>query len=255
MILNVASFNIKNNQDNRNGGLRKDGLDNIQIISNVIKDEKIDIIGTQELTINITSRLKNFLKGYKFYGKYRYGNKLFLRMPFNENNQIITNQKVIYSHTKHLPFLPKSFKVFKEIIFKQSFAPRIATIILIELKNKERIIVINTHLETRIHDLQVKQLKELEKMVTKYSKKYPVILTGDFNLEFKDEIFKKFVNNLKELGIIKIEINNSTWKSKSGYGKEEDHIFIPNYFEVKSIKLIDSLSASDHYGVVAKIKL
>ena len=72
------------------------------------------------------------------------------------------------------------------------------------------------------------------------------LLTQEFSdISLVNNIIEQIASGENTLNIIASKIGE----------KEEDHIFIPNYFEVKGIKLIDSLSASDHYGVVAKIKL
>ena len=70
MNLKIASFNIKNDE-------KANKEKNANILINIIKKEKIDILGTQELTKEYEETLKKKLPDYKFYGKYRYGNGIF----------------------------------------------------------------------------------------------------------------------------------------------------------------------------------
>ena len=89
--LKIGSFNTKDNSINRKGGMREDGISNADILANQIKENAFDLLGTQELTIKYVNELALRLNGYKFYGSYRYGN-LLTKIPFNENNNIITNK-------------------------------------------------------------------------------------------------------------------------------------------------------------------
>lgn len=115
--LKIGSFNTKDSYINRNGGLRFDGKSNADIVSSIIKDNSFDILGTQELTIKYVNELALRLENYKFYGNYRYGN-LFTKIPYNENNNIITNINVKSKETVWLPWVADNSQIYKDLLQK-----------------------------------------------------------------------------------------------------------------------------------------
>ena len=242
--MRIGSFNIKDDYINRKGGIRKNGTSNSLIVSNIILKNNFDIIGCQELTYKFKKLMKKKLSDYKFYGNYRFGN-LFARLPYNENNNIITNKKVIFKKTYKLPMFPKKFDDLKVLIKKHALLPRIATLVIFEY-NDELICIINTHLNNRIPDIREKQLKKLIKIIDIYYKKYPIIITGDFNMEASVKIFKDFINNLEKYNLKHVDFIKNTFRNNEGVNYSLDHIFIPNYWKVKYTKIINSKGSSDH---------
>ena len=107
-LLKVGSFNMKDNGINRNGGIREDGTSNAKYVANIIKEKEFDLLGTQELTIKYVNELALELHNYQFLGSYRYGNALKF-LPYNENNNILTNQKVLETNTIWLPWIANNF--------------------------------------------------------------------------------------------------------------------------------------------------
>lgn len=156
MNLKIASFNIKNGEKSKKEK-------NANILVNIIKKEKIDILGTQELTKEYEKTLKQKLTNYKFYGKYRYGNGILSKFKYNENNIIITNKIVRFNKTIWLPWLANNFKDLKNSIINKSITPRIVTMITISDKELGKIIVFNTHLDYKIHSIKKRQLEKLKK--------------------------------------------------------------------------------------------
>lgn len=246
--LKIGSFNTKDNATNRKGGMREDGISNADILANKIKENEFDLIGTQELTIKYVNELVIRLKDYKFYGSYRYGN-LLTKIPFNENNNIITSKNVVSQNTIWLPWIANNFSDFKDSITKMSIMPRIATIVIIKDQNNSEICMINTHLDYQIPSIQKRQLQALKQVVEKYSMKYPIILTGDFNMEINDQNFNDFILDIKDKNLKRVEINESTWYDKNGNGKTLDHIFLPNDWDIQNAGIIDLKGASDHKGI------
>ena len=250
----IGSFNTKDNAINRNGGIREDGTDNAKILAQKIKEKNFDILGTQELTIKYTTRLKQLLPHYKFCGDYRYGNML-INMPYNENNQIITKQNILDTQTIWLPFVAHNLKDLKTSISKTSIMPRIATIAITENNDGQKICTINTHLDYQVPSIQIRQLKALSKIVRTYSAQYPIILTGDFNMELKEEHFNDFVHSMEKENIKRVEISKNTWYPKEGNGKTEDHIFIPKNWIVEDCGVIQDEEMgelSDHKAIYVK---
>lgn len=246
--LKIGSFNTKDNATNRKGGMREDGISNADILASQIKGNEFDLIGTQELTIKYVNELVIRLKDYKFYGSYRYGN-LLTKIPFNENNNIITSKNVVSQNTIWLPWIANNFSDFKDSITKMSIMPRIATIVIIKDQNNSEICMINTHLDYQIPSIQKRQLQALKQVVEKYSMKYPIILTGDFNMEINDQNFNDFILDIKDKNLKRVEINESTWYDKNGNGKTLDHIFLPNDWDIQNAGIIDLKGASDHKGI------
>jgi endonuclease/exonuclease/phosphatase family metal-dependent hydrolase len=259
-VLKIGTLNLRNDEINRKGGLRSDGENNAEIIANLIEEENFDILGTQELTRKYKKEIKKYLKTYKFYGGYRYGSNLIsknikLINDYNENNNIITKCKVKYKKTKLLPFIPFNIKELINGLKKKKIFPRIVTILLIENKDNKIICTINTHLDFKIPSLQEKQLKKLKKIIKKYINKYPVILTGDFNMEISSDNFNNFIEELKLLGLKRVEINEKTNAKKFKTKTAIDHVFIPNNFKVinKGTKTINNVT--DHKEVFVEVEI
>lgn len=246
--LKIGSFNTKNNSINSKGGRREDGVSNADILANQIKENEFDLLGTQELTIKYVNELASRLKSYQFYGHYRYGN-LLTQIPFNENNNIITNKDVVSQSTIWLPWVANNFPDLKNSITKMSIMPRIATIVIINDQIHGKICMINTHLDYQIPSIQIRQLQALKKIIEKYYSKYPIILTGDFNMEIEDKKFNNFISDLKDYDMKRVGINESTWYDKNGTGKTLDHIFLPTDWNIQNAGIIDLKGTSDHKGI------
>lgn len=240
-IIKIGSLNIQNSVINRkNKKLSK-------ILSDNIINEQFDIIGTQELTKTITKSMKKLVNPYKIFGKHRFGNTLLINLIpfisyFNENNSIITRLNVIKTKTIRLPWNFNSI-------------PRIATIIISKLNDKDSICIINTHLDHHSKSVKIKQLEYLEKVIHKYANKYHIILTGDFNSTVKNKHFNKLMVTLDKLEIYRIPIDTS---SHINHADPIDHIFVSKTFEVLEKGIIENQilnSITDHKGIYAKIKL
>lgn len=252
--LKIGSFNTKDNNTNRHGGIRVDGISNADILASQIKENQFDLLGTQELTIKYVNELVLRLGNYKFYGGYRYGNVL-LKMPYNENNNIITNKNVLFEETVWLPWIPNNFKDLKMSITKMSIMPRIATIIVVQDESFGKICMINTHLDYQVPSVQIRQLSSLKKLVEKYQQQYPVILTGDFNMEIGDKKFDKFISDMKNNGIFHVQTDKNTYCGKNGDGKIIDHIFIPQNWNVENVGVLDSNGTSDHKAIYVETSI
>lgn len=170
-------------------------------------------------------------------GEYRYLLKLIFIM-INEKNSIITNHNIIEYKTYYLPFLPSYFK-------------RIVTHAVIEYEGKE-ISIYNTHLEVKNKKVKEKQLNKIYSIIKEDNR--PKILMGDFNLKSNNPLFINFINSLEKLEIKRINFNEKTYKNSKD-NKEIGHIFISNDFKLINKKVIKNLQVSDHYPLLAEIKL
>ncbi len=257
--IKIGTINLQNNKVNRKGGLKEDGTDTSKLVAQHIEEEQFDILGTQELTRNFVNNIASKLVNYKLYGNYRYGNSLLARKipfinDFNENNNIVTSNGVIEEKTKLLPFIPTNIFDLKTAIFKASIMPRIVTIIVTKDSNGNMLCAINTHLDYEIPSVQIKQLNFLKGIIEQYSKKYPIVLTGDFNMEIGTEHFDKFNSELNELGLKRVEVNDKTNADKFPNKTAIDHIFIPKNWDVVNKGIKEIKNVTDHKEVYAEIR-
>ena len=218
----VSTFNIQNDykryKDNKS-----------KTIYNYIINNKIDIIGLQELPKMYYKELKQLLNNYLIVGKYR--NKIKFILPKgNEMNPIITKYPVIDYKTYYLPSFPSKYK-------------RILTWVLIKYNNEE-ISIYNTHLEINNNKIKEKQINKIINILIKDKRKK--ILMGDFNMQKDDILFSTLINNLSNMK--RIIIDNFTYKNKT-----IDHILISKDLNYKNNHIIKDLNISDHYPLITEI--
>ena len=210
----------------------------------IIKDNKPDIIGTQEMTYKAFKRLNLLLKQnnlkYNFYGESRKRNNRI----FDEYNTILVRDgiKVIDSYTYSLsntPIIPKSK-------FPNDKFPRIMTYI-----ETSYYYVYNTHLTNKVDENKFLQLKCITKLLKRDK---PVIIIGDFNLgvnRLKDFCLKNnLIDTTKEIG--------NTFESKDKK-YHLDHILVDSYVGYKNVvKYTDKYKKkriSDHYPISVEIEI
>ncbi len=255
--MKVLCVNCQNNAVNQRGGLSKSGYDYCQMLANHIIDGEYDIVGSQEMSMNFTNHLKSFLTNYNFYGKYRSNFKILgLIFPkirnYSENNKIMIKDEVLNEKTIYLPFIPSNIKEIYKGLKKGSLMRRIASCALVNSKELGKIYVINTHLDYYIGSVQKKQLKKLYKHIYIKSMTYPIILTGDFNLEVGNPIFDEFITKLEYIGIKRVPINDKTNAKKYRNKTAIDHIFLSNKFKINSYGRVNDENlreVTDHHPI------
>ena len=253
MKLRIGTLNCQNNEENRD--MRND---NAHTLANHITNEKYDILGTQELTINFTNGVSKFLNDYFVYGKFQYGKgilgtKLPLIKDYNQGNQIITRFKCKMSKTFTMPFIPNKFSDIKKALKKGSLTKRMLTVAQVEIDG-QNVYILNTHLDYYIYSVQQRQLNYLYNKILKYMKDGYIVLMGDFNLDLEEEIFINFINKLKDIGINRVPMNKKTNASKYSQESAIDHIFISKEFKIieyDSIKDLDDIT--DHKAVYVDV--
>ena len=223
-MIKICSYNIKNNFFKHK--------DKTKDIISFINKYEIDIFGVQEYLFKDAKKFN--LENYKCVGKGRLVRKNSI---FNEACSIITRFDIL----KH--------KVYKLPWFFTTF-PRIMNEIVVKYKNKEYLII-NTHLDYLHKISQKRQLNYILNHI-KNIKFKNVILMGDFNLDLNSIIFKKFIIELKTIGINRVDINEKTFKLLN---KPIDHIFVSSNLNVISSKVIidNDLAISDHYPLYIEI--
>ena len=260
--MKVMSINCQNNAVNRQGGRGLEGYDYSLMLANHIIDNEYDLVGTQEMSYRFTEKLKSYLPNYLFSGKYRNKLAIFKKLipklqGLIENNNVISKDQVMYEKTFTLPWFPHSFKDIKYAIKRKSLMRRIATVVLINTKELGYIYIVNTHLDYALKSIQERQLEKLYQAINKYRKEYPVILTGDFNMEYMNPIFESFIHKLENIGIKRVPIDDKTDALKYRHKSAIDHIFIPSEYEVMdsgTVKDENIRGVTDHLAVYVEFK-
>ena len=229
-MITITTFNIQNDIMNYS----KEKVDEI---FQYLKDYHIDIFNLQEVYSRLEKDFNQEIHkiGYQSYGNYRFFLKRFLNR-FNEKTPIITNQKILSYKTYHLPFLP-------------SYTKRVMTKVVMKIEGRV-VSVYNTHLDVQYEFVKKRQLKKIVSILEKDHN--PIILTGDFNLKTNKIIFQEFIEKLKGLHLVHVDIHEKTWKP-SQYHRAIDHIFLSYEFQVIDKKLITNLSISDHYPILLNV--
>ena len=245
--MKIASFNIKHRIFRNNQVISKNVLD-------VINNNKIDILCTQEIPRGLARAFKKYMPGFTINGDSRYHHYL-KSLPFNEKNPIITKNEVIETKTVRYKNRIKNIKEFFKYLKHIPIIPRIATIVIVKIKDDKDICVINTHLDYKLSIIQKKQLDHLLKIIEEYKNKYDIVITGDFNMDISDKHFSLFIESLKETNIDMVKTKGYTWRNKKGKEKILDYIFISSHLEVNRFGIIKSNDLSDHEIIYVDISI
>ena len=252
----VISYNIRYN--NPNDGINH--WDNRkQTILDFIIEENPDFAGFQEVTHSQLEFLSSNLIDYDYVGVGRDdGNQKGEYSPIFFNSKRFS---FIEGNTFWLSETPNSVSVGWDASME-----RICTYGLFEERSlKRKIFVFNTHFD-HIGELArknsaillIKKIKELN------VNKYPVILTGDFNLDSFSETIKllqtEFIDSNKN-----IKAENKFYGTYTGFKlkavepRRIDYIFFKNLILKSSshihLKTKKKLWASDHHPVLSLFKL
>ncbi|MBK5720527.1 endonuclease/exonuclease/phosphatase family protein [Dysgonomonas sp. Marseille-P4677] len=259
--LNVMSFNIRLDHagDSLNSWqYRKD------VAGKIIKDNDIDVLGTQEVLLNQLNDLKERLPEYTAIGVGRDDGK-----EAGEFSAIFY-KKDKFTEVKSGNFwLSETPDIAGSKGWDASYV-RVATwAILKDKESTNKFLIINTHLDNdgllaRIEggNLLLEKAKELGKDI-------PVILTGDFNDTPDSETIKNITNTnsskyFKNSRTIAAEVSGTDWTFHDfGRLAEDerpclDYIFVSNRASVSNFQVLaDSINGiyiSDHKAIMATIQ-
>lgn len=260
--LNVMSFNIRyDNPDDslNNWQYRKD------VAAKTIKNQKADIVGTQEVLVNQLNDLKSRLPEYNAIGVGR-----------EDGIEKGEYSAILYKKDR--------FKEIKSGYFWLSETPevagskgwdgaceRIATwAILEDISSKKQLFFINTHLDHVGKIARQEGVTLLLSRANALANGLPIIMTGDFNATPESDVIKHVtdVNSPEHLihsKDIAVEKSGTDW-TFHGFGKVpmERREFIDYVFVSKGIKVakhsvlpekLDDTFISDHSVVVAQIEI
>ena len=260
--LNVMSFNIRyDNPDDslNNWQYRKD------VAAKTIKNQKADIVGTQEVLVNQLNDLKSRLPEYNAIGVGR-----------EDGIEKGEYSAILYKKDR--------FKEIKSGYFWLSETPevagskgwdgaceRIATWAIVEdISSKKQLFFINTHLDHVGKIARQEGVTLLLSRANALANGLPIIMTGDFNATPESDVIKHVtdVNSPEHLihsKNIAVEKSGTDW-TFHGFGKVpmERREFIDYVFVSKGIKVakhsvlpekLDDTFISDHSVVVAQIEI
>lgn len=260
--MNIMTYNIRydNSADSLNNWqYRKDAA------AKVIKENDIDVLGTQEVLHNQLIDLKNLLPEYSEIGVGREDGK----------------EKGEYSA---LFYKKDRFDEIRSGYFWLSETPeiagskgwdgaceRIATwAVLKDKKTSKEFFVMNTHLDHVGKIARQEGVNLLLAKANELSNGLPIILTGDFNASPNSDVIKHITNNSIPEHLINSKdiarnISGTDWTfhdfGKLPMEKREiiDYIFVNTPITVNQYKVLDekldSVFLSDHKPVVAQIQI
>jgi len=255
--LAVMTFNIRMDTpyDSLNSWqYRKD------VATEIIVNQNIDIVGTQEVLYNQLSDLNNQLKDYDYIGVGREDGKNkgeFSSIFYNKKRLTLVDSGTYWlSETPDVPG-SKGWNAACE---------RVATWGIFNIVNtNQQVFAINTHLDHVSNDARVNGIKLILKQIKKLDKKTPIVLTGDFNSTPDSEVVTYIKNHLIDTREIAKETYgpNSTFHNFGKIPENDrniiDYIFVNEGVEVTKYSVLDEkldgIFLSDHNPVVANIVL
>ena len=226
-------------------------------VSEMLKNYEPDSFGVQEATETWLILLDEAL-----------GEK-YARVGEPRDNAKNTEYSAVYYRTDKFELLDEGTiwlsKTPEKFGSKSFFAsmPRICT--WATLKNKETGFVythVNTHLDFLVEYTRSKQSEVLLSKIGELQKAGPLVCTGDFNADERDETYEKMTASLDDSRLLAKETESG--KTFHNYGRGDlfhktaiDFIFVSKGTEVERYKIIkdtvDGMYLSDHYGIMADI--
>lgn len=226
-------------------------------VSEMFKNYEPDSFGVQEATETWLTLLDEAL-----------GEK-YARVGEPRDNAKNTEYSAVYYRTDKFELLDEGTiwlsKTPEKFGSKSFFAsmPRICT--WATLKNKETGFVythVNTHLDFLVEYTRSKQSEVLLSKIGELQKAGPLVCTGDFNADERDETYEKMTASLDDSRLLAKETESG--KTFHNYGRGDlfhktaiDFIFVSKGTEVERYKIIkdtvDGMYLSDHYGIMADI--
>ncbi|MCF8243154.1 MAG: endonuclease/exonuclease/phosphatase family protein [Melioribacteraceae bacterium] len=260
-LLKIWTFNLRfataDDGDN-SWQYRKD------IMFDLLKSERPDIIGTQEGLHYQLAEITDQLGNYKFVGVGRNDGKTageFSAIIYDTTRFSIEGAETFWFSETPSAIASKSWG--NEIT-------RICTYALIDdMLTGKKFYIFNLHLDHISQNSRVKSIELLRKMIDEKTGGLPVTVTGDFNAEENNEailLMNKSINDEIRFTdcfnkIHPGEKNRLTFNGFNGgtEGGKIDYIFCDDQFEIIDSKIIrysrDGKYPSDHYPVEAVLRI
>lgn len=244
--LKVMSFNLKVASKTAERDAR---------VIKIIKDYLPDVLGVQEASPAWMSTLRSNLSAYAYVGLGRDGGSsgehsaiFYLKEKFT----------LVEQGTKWLSDTPDVVSKYSE-----SSLNRIYTYAVLKRNSDGKIFVhVNTHLDHTSDAARAKQAQALIKGISELTKKYPTILTGDFNATADTTPIKTILAaNFNNSSVIADKKHGSgTFHGYSGKNSIIDFCFVTKgNVSVQNYRVCDEKIAgdypSDHYPVYLEMKI
>jgi len=259
--LNVMTFNIRLDSE-------KDGLNNWKyrknMVANTITYYQADIVGTQEVLHNQLLDLEAMLPDYTSIGVGRTDG-----MEKGEYSAIFYNHKKLTETGSGYFWLSESPLKIGEKGWDAA-CERIATWAKLKDNQTGKIFfVLNTHFDHIGKKARLESAKLIIDKVKLYSKKLPVIVTGDFNSTPQSEVIKILTDisnplHLTDARTVSPTVEGPDWTFHD-FGRTPlkdreliDYIFVKNNVNVLTYKVIDEkvddTFISDHNPVLVQVQ-
>ena len=258
--LRVMTYNIRREgKEETADRLWENRLSKVITLINTVKP---DIIGIQEPTEKQINDMQRSLSGYDTFGQSRGAS--WLGLGTDEFNPIFYNTRVLTKLDEGTFSINESKSRFGWMPWdakKTGWLPRIATWgrFKINTTGKE-FYFFNTHFDHMYKDAQLQNAKNLIDHIGMINEgNIPIIITGDFNTQFSDEVKAAF-KNLKHAREIARE-KKGPLETSTGWDdvklKWIDHIIVSPSIQVKEFVVVESPKPypSDHRAVFAVVAL
>ncbi len=246
-LFDLLSFNIRID-------VPSDGLNawpnRRDFVISFIQNRNDDLIGIQEAGPHMYKSLKNALVDYESFG--------IGRDHKGESTPIFVKKdkfKIIESDTIWLTHTPN-----EESSILGSNHPRIATYVVLQMKDDRIIAFFNTHLDYTGDQTTRIQTKHLLNYIKLIENKYNalVVISGDFNSYPSTQTIKLIENEYQSCYLEKHK-NQLTFHgfSNQNEGEPIDYIFYNPKLTMKSFEIIEHVKGypylSDHYPITVKL--
>ena len=257
-LIRVATYNVRGPSDRSPNSWR----DRLPRMVQTVRENKFELIGTQETLAGPIADLKEALK-FNSFGVGRDKRK------GDEHNAVFYDPErfdIISQETFWLsadPTTPGSSAW-------DSSLPRICTwALMLDLKTGKRFVIANTHLDHRSASARIQGVNVILKRLAPMIERYPFILTGDFNSTADDMPVRRVLGVLRNAREVSetdhYGAGDETFhdfhlnRKERSHRKPIDFIFVNNRVRVLSHGTIndfrDGLASSDHFPVTAEIVL
>ena len=255
--LNVASFNIRLKTDADVGNL---WVDRKEAVSNLIKYHEFEIFGVQEAFVEQLEDMEAGLPHFKYIGVGRDDGA-----QAGEHSAVFYNSKR-FDAVKSGTFWLSATATDKPNKGWDAALPRICTWgVFKDKQNGKSFIFMNTHFDHVGHEARRESAKLIMAQARELAKGLPLILTGDFNVDEKNEAYftlanSGFITDAYDSAAIVYAPNSSF----NGWGKSLkksgriDHIFISKPFKVLKYGILTDTYMgkfpSDHFPILTTLK-
>lgn len=229
------------------------------LVAKIIANINPDLIGLQEAEQFQIKDLTQMLGDYDWYGIGREDGK-----EKGESTAILYRRDRFILDGKKTLWLSEN----PEIISKGWDAAfnRTVTITLLEdITTSKEFYFLNTHFDHVGEEARTKSSKLFVDEINKFPLDVPVILTGDFNYTAKSDGYRIITSKLYDAMNISKQKSTGGNMTFNGFGKDIqpdnkiDFIFVNDKIEVMNhvidTTIVNGLYPSDHYPVIAEIKL